>query len=77
MEFQLSESWVKVKEESKKVGLKLNIQKTKIMASGPIISWEIDGETVETMSDFIFLGSKITADGVTAPMKLKDACSLK
>ena len=53
----------KLKEESEKVGLKLNIQKTKIMASGPITSWEIDGETVETMSDFIFLGSKITADG--------------
>ena len=53
----------KVKEDSEKVGLKLNIQNTKIMASGPIISWEIDGETVETMSDFIFLGSKITADG--------------
>ena len=54
---------MKVKEESEKVGLKLNIQKTKIMASGPIISWQIDGETVETMADFIFLGSKITADG--------------
>ena len=54
---------MKVKEESKKVGLKLNIQKTKIMASGPIISLEIDGETVETVSDFIFRGSKITADG--------------
>ena len=54
---------MKVKEESKKVGLKLNIQKTKIMASGPITSWEIDGETVETVTDFIFLGSKITADG--------------
>ena len=54
---------VKVKEESEKVGLKLNIQKTKIMASGPITSWEIDWETVETVSDFIFLGSKITADG--------------
>ena len=53
----------RVKEESEKVGLKLNIQKTKIMASGPITSWEIDGETVETVSDFIFLGSKITADG--------------
>ena len=52
-----------IKEESKKVGLKLNIQKTKIMASGPITSWEIDGETVETVSDFIFLGSKITTDG--------------
>ena len=54
---------MKMKEESKKVGLKLNIQKTKIMASGPITSWEIDGETVETVADFIFLGSKITADG--------------
>ena len=54
---------MKVKEESEKVGLKLNIQKTKIMASGPITSWEIDGKTVETMSDFIFWGSKITADG--------------
>ena len=54
---------MKVKEESEKVGLKLNIQKTKIMTSGPISSWEIDGKTVETVSDFIFLGSKITADG--------------
>ena len=54
---------MKVKEESEKVGLKLNIHKTKIMASGPITSWEIDGETVETVADFIFLGSKITADG--------------
>ena len=54
---------IKAKEESKEVGLKLNIQKTKIMASGPITSWEIDGETVETVSDFSFLGSKITADG--------------
>ena len=54
---------MKVKEESEKVGLKLNIQKTKIMASGPITSWEIDGETLETVADFIFLGSKITADG--------------
>ena len=54
---------MKVKEESEKVGLKLNIQKTKIMASSHITSWEIDGETVETVSDFIFLGSKITADG--------------
>ena len=52
-----------MKEESEKVGLQLNIQKTKIMASGPITTWEIDGETVETVSDFIFLGSKITADG--------------
>ena len=54
---------MKVKEESEKVGLKLNIQKTKIMASGPITSWQIDGETVETVADFIFRGSKITADG--------------
>ena len=54
---------MKVKEESEKVGLKLNIQKAKIMASGPITSWQIDGETVETVTDFIFLGSKITADG--------------
>ena len=54
---------IKVKEESEKVGLKLNIQKTKIMASGPITSWQIDAETVETVSDFIFLGPKITADG--------------
>ena len=54
---------MKVKEESEKVGLKVNIQKTKIMASGPITSWEIDGETVETVSDFVFRGSKITADG--------------
>ena len=54
---------MKVKEESEKIGLKLNIQKTKIMASGPITSWQIDGQTVETVSDFVFLGSKITADG--------------
>ena len=54
---------MKVNEESEKVGLKLSIQKIKVMASGPIISWEIDGETVETVSDFIFLGSRITADG--------------
>ena len=54
---------MKVKEESEKVDLKLNIQKTKIMASGPITSWEIDGETVETVADFVFLGSKVTADG--------------
>ena len=62
-EEELKSLLVKVKEESGKVGLKLNIQKTKIMASSPITSWEIDGETVETVSDFIFLGSKITADG--------------
>ena len=54
---------MKVKQESEKIGLKLNIQKTKIMASSPITSWEIDGETIETVTDFIFLGSKITADG--------------
>ena len=62
-EEELKSLLIKVKEESEKVGLKLNIQKTKIMASGPITSWEIDGETVETVSDFIFLGSKITTDG--------------
>ena len=62
-EEQLKSVLMKVKEESEKVGLKLNIQKTKILTSGPITSWEIDGETVETVSDFIFLGSKITADG--------------
>ena len=60
---ELKSLLMKVKEESEKVGLKLNIQKTKIMASGPITSWETDGETVETVADFIFLGSKITADG--------------
>ena len=62
-EEELKSLWMKVKEESEKVGLKLNIQKMKIMASGPITSWEIDGETVEGVSDFIFLVSKITADG--------------
>ena len=62
-EGELKSLSIKVKEESEKVGLKLNIQKTKIMASGPITSWQIDGETVETVSDFIFWGSKITADG--------------
>ena len=62
-EEELKSFLMKVKEESEKVGLKLNIQKTKIMAFGPITSWEIDGETVETVSDFIFLGSKITVDG--------------
>ena len=60
---ELKSLLMKVKEESEKVGLKLNIQKTKVMASGPITSWEINRETVETVSDFIFLGSKITADG--------------
>ena len=67
---------MKVKEESKNVGLKLNIQKTKIMESSPITSWQIDRETTETVTDFIFFGSKITADGDWA-MKLKDACSLE
>ena len=62
-EEELKSLLMKVEEESEKVGLKLNIQKTKIMASGPITSWQIDGETVELVSDFIFLGSKITADG--------------
>ena len=67
---------MKVKEVSEKAGLNLNIQKTKIMTSGPITSWQIDGETIERVRDFIFLGSKITAD-VTTAMKLRDACSLK
>ena len=62
-EEELKSLFMKVKKESEKIGLKLNIQKTKIMASGPITSWEIDGETVETMSDLIFLDSKIAADG--------------
>ena len=75
-EEELKSLLMKVKEESEKVGLKLRIQKTKIMASGPITSWEIDGETVETVSDFIFWGSKIT-QMVTAAMKLKDAYSLE
>ena len=67
---------MKVKEESEKVGLKLNIQKTKIMASGPITSWQIDGETMETVRDFIFLAPE-SLQMVTAAMKLKDACSLE
>ena len=67
---------MKVTEESEKAGLKLNIQKTKIMASGPIISWQIDGETMETVADFIFLGSK-SLQMVPAAMKWKDACSLE
>ena len=67
---------MKVKEESEKVGLKLNVQKTKIMASGPITSWQVDEETVETLTDFIFLDSKISADS-DAAMKLKDAYSLE
>ena len=75
-EEELKSLLMKMKEESEKVGLKLNIQKTKIMASGPITSWEIDGETVETVSDFIFLGSK-SLQMVIAAMKLKDAYSLE
>ena len=75
-EEELKSVLMKVKEESEKVGLKLNIQKTKIMASGPITSWQIDGETMEIVADFIFLGSKITTV-VTAAMKLKDAYSLE
>ena len=67
---------MKVKEESEKVGLKLNIQKIKIMASGPITSWQIDGETLETLTDFI-LGAPKSLQMVTAAMKLKDACSLE
>ena len=73
---ELKSLLMKVKEASEKVGLKLNIQKTKIMASGPITSWEIDGETVETVADFIFLGSKITADG-DCSHEIKRACSLE
>ena len=67
---------MKVKEESEKTGLKLNIQKTKIMASGPITSWQIDGETMKTVTDFI-LGAPKSLQMVTAAMKLKDACSLE
>ena len=73
---ELKSLLMKVKEESEKVGLKLNIQKTKIMASSPNTSWQIDGETVETVADFILGGSKIIAD-VTKAMKLKDAYSLE
>ena len=68
---------MRVKEESEKVGLKLNIQKTKIIASGPITSWEIDGETVEAVSDFIFWGAPKSLEMVTAAMKLKDATPWK
>ena len=75
-EEELKSLLMKVKVKSEKIGLKINIQKTKIMASGPITSWEIDGETVETVSDFIFMGSKISADG-DCSMKLKDAYSLE
>ena len=73
---ELKRLLMNMKEETEKVGLKFNIQKTKIMTSGPITSCQIDGEAMETVTDFIFRGSKITADG-DAAMKLKDACSLE
>ena len=76
-EEELKSLLMKVKEEREKVSLKLNIQKTKMMASGPITSWEIDGETVETVSDFIFWGAPKSLQMVTAAMKLKDAYSLE
>ena len=76
-EEELKDLLMKVKEESEKVGLKLNIQKTKIMASSPITSWEIDGEAVETVSDFIFGGAPKSLQMMTATMKLKDAYSLE
>ena len=76
-EEELKSPLMKVKEESEKVGLKLNIQKTKIMASGPITSWEIDGETVETVADFIFFWAPKSLQMVTAAMKLKDTYSLE
>ena len=75
-EEELKSFLMKVKMESEKVGLKLNIQKTKIMASGPITSWQIDWETMETVTYCIFLGSKITADGDSS-LEIKDACSLE
>ena len=76
-EEELKSLLMKVKEESEKVGLKLNIQKTKIMASGPITLWQIDGEIVETVADFIFWGAPKSLQMVTAAMKLKDVCSLE
>ena len=75
-EEELKSLLMRVKEESEKVGLKLNIQKTKIMASGPISSWQIDGKTVQKMTDFIFGGSKITVDG-DCSHEIKNACSLE
>ena len=75
-EEELKSLWMKVKEESEKVGFKLSIQKTKIIASHPITSWQIDGQTMETRTDFILGGSK-TLQMVTTAMKLKDACSLE
>ena len=77
IEEELKSFLMKLKEESEKTGLKLNIQKMKIMVSGPITSWQIDGETVETVTEFIFLGSKITADGDCSHEIKKDACSLE
>ena len=76
-EEELKSLLMKVQEESENVGLKLSIQKTKIMAYGPITSWQIDGETVETVIDFIFGGASKSLQMVTAAMKLKDACSFK
>ena len=76
IEEELKSLLMKVKEESEKAGLKLNIQKTKIMATGPIASWQIDGETMETVTDFIFLGSKSTADG-DCSHEIKSTCSLE
>ena len=74
---ELKNLLMKMKEESEKAGLKLNIQKTKIMATGPIASWQIDGETVETVTDFTFLGSKITADGDCSHEIKRHPCSLE
>ena len=76
-EEELKSLLMRVKEESEKAGLKHNIKKTKILASSPITSWQINGETVKTVADFIFMGSKITADFVTAAKKLKDTYSLE
>ena len=76
-EEELKSLLMKVKEETEKAGLKLNIQKTKIIASSPLISWQIDGETMETVTDFIFLGSKITADGDCSHEIKKKTCSLE
>ena len=76
LEEELKSLLMKMKEESEKVDLKLNIQKTKILASSPITSWQIDGETMETVTDFIFLGSKINADG-DCSHEIKDTCSLE
>ena len=76
-EEKLKSLLTKVKEESEKAGLKLNVQKTKIMTSGPITSWQIDGQRVEIVTDFIFLGSSKSLGAVTAATKLKDTCSLE